>query len=144
MSAVWVITVAAIAGVAITVQGQLMGIMDRGLGTMESVFITYAVGGVLAALLLLLFRGGNLGQWQQLPWWVLSSGIVGLVIVSGIGYSVGQLGAVGAFTVIVAVQFFVATLIDHFGLFGAPVREIGLRKLTGIGTLMLGVWLTLR
>jgi len=144
MSVTLVALIAALGGIAITIQGQLMGIMDRGLGTLESVFITYAIGGGLAALLMLYYRGGNLGQWQQVPWWTLASGLLGLVIVSSIGFSVGQLGSVGAFTLIVATQFMVATLIDHFGLFGAPVRAIDLRKLAGMATLMLGVWLTLR
>lgn len=144
MSSTLVLLIAAIGGIAITVQGQMMGVMDRSIGTLESVFITYALGGGLVALMMLYYRGGNLGQWQQLPWWALTSGLLGLVIVSSIGYSVGQLGAVGAFAVIVTIQFISAAVIDHFGLFNAPVRSIDLQKLAGLGTLLLGMWLTLR
>tara|TARA_R110002095_G_scaffold108196_1_gene94738 strand:+ start:268 stop:705 length:438 start_codon:yes stop_codon:yes gene_type:complete len=136
--------VAALGGLAVTLQGQMMGLMDRNLGTLESVFITYAVGGVLIGLLMLYYRGGNLTQWQQLPWWVFSSGILGLIIVASIGYSIARLGMVSAFIMIIAVQFISAALIDHFGWMGAEVRELSISKSLGILTMMLGVWLTLR
>lgn len=138
------VLVAIAGGIAITVQGQMMGVIDRQLGTLESLFLTYALGGVAAALVILAVRGGNLGQWQQLPWWSLTSGLFGLVIVTSIGFSVARLGAVSAFTLIIAAQFVVSLLIDHFGLLGAEVRSINWQKLTGIATLLLGVWLTVR
>jgi transporter family-2 protein len=138
------VLIAMTGGLAVTIQGQMMGLMDRNIGTLESIFITYAVGGVLIALLMLFYRGGNLAQWQQLPWWVFLSGLLGLVIVGSIGYSIGQMGVVSAFILIMAVQFIAAALIDHFGLFGAQIRTLGLSKLRGISTMMLGVWLTLR
>ena len=93
---------------------------------------------------MLYYRGGNLTQWQQLPWWVFSSGILGLIIVASIGYSIARLGMVSAFIMIIAVQFISAALIDHFGWMGAEVRELSISKSLGILTMMLGVWLTLR
>ncbi len=39
--------IAALGGLAITLQGQMMGLMDRSLGTLESVFITYTIGGAM-------------------------------------------------------------------------------------------------
>ena len=49
-----------------------------------------------------------------------------------------------AFTILVACQFIVAALLDHFGLFGAAVRPLDLSRLLGIGILILGVWLIMR
>ncbi len=138
------IAIAAIGGIAVALQGQFMGVIDRQIGTMESVFLTYASGGILAAIMLIGMRGGNISQWQQLPWWTLTSGILGLVIVASIGFSVSRMGTLAAFTLIVAIQFVAAAVIDHFGLFGADVRAIDLTKLAGIGVLILGVWMTVR
>ena len=45
---VTLITVAALGGIAVSLQGQLMGLMDQRLGTKASVFITYASGGLVA------------------------------------------------------------------------------------------------
>lgn len=138
------IIIAAIGGVAVTLQGQFMGLMDQGIGTRESVFITYAGGGALVSVAILAARGGNLRAWQEVPWYALSAGVLGLVIVGTIGYTVPRLGLTTAFTIIVASQFIVAALLDQFGLLGAAVRPLELSRMLGIGILILGVWLIMR
>jgi transporter family-2 protein len=144
MSFVILVIIAVIGGVAVTLQGQFMGLMDQGIGTRESVFITYAGGGALVCLLMLAARGGNLAAWRQVPWYALTAGLLGLVIVGSIGYTVPRLGLAVAFTVIVAAQFVVAALIDHFGWLGATLRPIGVSQLAGMGLLILSVWLITR
>ena len=42
MSTAFLIGLAFVAGLAVTLQGQFMGLMDRALGTKESIFVTYA------------------------------------------------------------------------------------------------------
>jgi transporter family-2 protein len=138
------VLVAVIGGVAVTLQGQFMGLMDQGIGTRESVFITYAGGGLVVALVMLAARGGNLRAWASVPWYALTAGLLGLVIVGTIGYTVPRLGLAVAFTIIVAAQFVMAALIDHFGWLGAEVRPMELTRLAGIGVLILGVWLITR
>lgn len=138
------IIIAVIGGAAITLQGQFMGLLDKALGTKESVFITYGGGGILAGFVMLAARGGNLKAWQSVPWYTLGAGAVGLVIVGTIGYTVPRLGLTRAFTIIVAAQLIVAALLDHFGLLGASARPLDLGRLVGIGVLVLGVWLTTR
>jgi transporter family-2 protein len=138
------IIIAAVGGAAITLQGQFMGLMDKAIGTKESVFITYAGGGILVGFLMLATRGGNLKAWHSVPWYALMAGVVGLVIVGTIGYTVPRLGLTRAFTIIIAAQLVVAALLDHFALLGAATRPLDLSRLLGIGTLILGVWLTTR
>lgn len=96
------IIIAAIGGIAVTLQAQFMGLMDKQIGTLESVFITYGGGGLLIGLIMILSRGGNLSGWQGVPWYALSSGALGLVIVGTIGYGTARLGLVVALTIIVA------------------------------------------
>jgi transporter family-2 protein len=141
---VFLIVIAIIGGVAVTLQGQFMGLMDQGIGTRESVFITYAGGGLVIALAMLAARGGNLKAWQAVPWYALSAGLFGLLIVGSIGYSVPRLGLATAFTVMVAAQFIMAALVDHFGWLGAEVRPMELPRLAGVGLLVLSVWLITR
>jgi hypothetical protein len=52
--------VVAIAGFAAACQGQFLGLMGKGIGTMESVFICYIVGAVVIGLSMIFLRGGNL------------------------------------------------------------------------------------
>ncbi len=144
MSTLFLIGIAVMAGVAVTLQAQFMGLMDRSLGTLTSVFITYAGGGLVITLLLAALHGGNLKNWQSVPWYAYSAGLLGLIIVGSIGYVVPRLGVAKGFTLIVASQFLIASLIDHFGFFGATVRPMELTRLLGLCSMLLGVWLVVR
>jgi bacterial/archaeal transporter family-2 protein len=136
--------VAVIGGVAVTMQAQFMGLMDRHLGTVESVFITYGSGALVVGVVMLLLRGGNLRAWSTLPWYAFLAGVVGLLIVGAIGYSVPRLGLVPALTLIVAAQFIAAAVLDHYGWLGAAVRPLDTARALGILVLLLGVWLIIR
>ncbi|MBD0334835.1 MAG: DMT family transporter [Cyanobacteria bacterium Co-bin13] len=136
--------VAVLGGAAIVLQSQFMGVMDKQLGTLESVFITYAGGGALVALLMLLVRGGNLRAWQTLPWYVYTSGALGLLIVSVISYIVPRLGLATAFTLMVATQFTLGAMVDQFGFLGAEIHPITPLKLVGLGLLFSGIVLIIR
>jgi transporter family-2 protein len=144
MSVTGLIVLAVIGGIAVTIQGQFMGLLDKNIGTLESVFITYSSGGILAAVAMIASRGGNLKAVQTVPWYALSAGLMGLVIVGTIGYTVPRLGLSKAFTVIVASQFLVASILDHYGLLGAAVRPMDLSRLAGMILLVAGVWLIVK
>jgi len=143
-SSTLLIIVAVIGGVTVALQAQLMGLLDKSIGTLEGVFITYAGGGLLIAITMIFMRGGNLGAWQSVPWYAYSSGALGLIIVGAIGYSAPRLGLVAAFTIIVSSQFVVAALIDHFGVLGAATRPLDLSRMLGMALLLAGIWLTMR
>ena len=138
------IMVAIVGGISVALQAQVMGLLDKGIGTLEGVFITYTGGGLLISVILILMRGGNLGAWQNVPWYAYSSGALGLVIVGAIGFSAPRLGLVATFTIIVSAQFVVAALIDHFGMLGAATRPLDLSRMLGIALLLAGIWLTMR
>jgi transporter family-2 protein len=121
-----------------------MGLLDRSLGTVASVFITYVGGGLIITMLLIAFRGGNLKNWQGVPWYAFGSGILGLIIVGSIGYVVPRLGVAKGFTLTVASQFLIASLIDHFGFFGATVRPMEMTRSLGLCLMLLGVWLVVK
>ena len=144
MSTAFLICVAFVAGLAVTLQGQFMGLMDRALGTKESIFITYASGGLMITLLMLATGGGNLKNWQGVPWYAFGAGILGLIIVGSIGYVIPRLGVAKGFTLIVASQFVIAALIDHYGFFSATVPPMDMTRLLGLGLMMVGVWMVVR
>ena len=118
MNAIYLVIIAAIGGIAVALQGQLMGSIDKQVGTLESVFVTYGGGGFLIGIIMILLRGGNLSGLTQVSWYTLLSGPMGLILIAAIGFSVPRLGLVPAFTILVAAQFATAAFIDQFGLFG--------------------------
>jgi transporter family-2 protein len=139
-----VVLIAAIGGIAVSLQAQFLGLIDRRLGTFESVFLTYVTGGLLIALMLPLQRDHNLSALTQLPWYAWTGGALGLVIVGTIGYSAPRLGLVAALSIVVGAQFITGALIDHFGLFGADLRPLDLARVAGLGLIVVGIWLTLK
>ena len=136
--------VAAVAGVAMATQAQLMGHLDRSVGTIESVFLTYGSGAVVIGLIMLAKRGGNLGEWHIAPWYAYSAGLLGLVIVGCIGYATPRLGLAVTLTIAVATQFTMAAIVHHFGLLGADQQPMDVSKLSGMAAILLGVWLMVR
>jgi transporter family-2 protein len=144
VNVIYLVIIAAIGGIAVALQGQLMGSIDKQAGTLESVFVTYGGGGFLIGIIMILLRGGNLSGLSQVPWYTLLSGPMGLILIAAIGYSVPRLGLVPAFTILVAAQFATAALIDQFGLFGADIRPITLSRVTGMLVMFLGIWLVMR
>jgi transporter family-2 protein len=144
VSFIYLVIIAAVGGIAVAVQGQLMGSIDKQVGTLESVFVTYGGGGFLIGIIMILMRGANLSGLSQIPWYTLLAGPMGLVLIAAIGYSVPRLGLVPAFTILVAAQFMAAALIDQFGLFGAEIRQINLSRVTGMLVMLVGIWLAMR
>ena len=139
-----VVAAAVLCGVAVAVQAQFTGVLQRQMGTLESTFITYFSGGVVIGLVMLLARGGRLGAAAGLPWYVYGAGLLGLVIIGTLSLSVGELGLVPALVLITVSQFVVGAVINHFGLFGAVVSPIDLVKVAGFALLGLGTYLVLK
>ncbi len=136
--------ISALGGIMVSLQAQLMGIMDKQMGTLESVFITYGLGGLIIGGAMLFYRGGNLAAYASVPWYTLLTGLMGLIIVGAIGYTSPRLGLVPALTILVMAQFAAAALIDHFGMLGAEIRPLTLIRGSGILVMLLGIWMTLR
>jgi transporter family-2 protein len=139
-----VIIIAVIGGIAIALQAHLMGLLDKGVGTLETVFITYGSGGLMIGLAMLLARGGNLSAVAGMPWYTLTVGVLGLIIVGAISFATPRLGLVTALTILVASQFIVGAMMDHFGLLGAEVRQLDISRLGGVVIMLVGVWLVVR
>jgi bacterial/archaeal transporter family-2 protein len=144
MGNIGVLVLAIMGGIATALQGQFMGLLSITLGPLESIFITYTGGAVVVATAMLFAQGGNLKAWSTVPWYALTSGLMGLVIIGSIGYVVPRLGVAAGFTVMVATQFVAGAVIDHYGLFGATVRAMDGTRALGLGLLMAGVTLLVR
>ncbi len=136
---------AVVAGLASAVQGHLMGVLDQTVGSRESVLITYGVGGLLIFVTMLprILAPEFWASIQKVPWYTFLSGVLGLVIVGAIGYSVPRMGMAKAFTVIVAAQLVAAVLFDQFGLMGAAMKTLTTPRLAGVVLMVVSVWLVL-
>lgn len=139
----FVIAIAVIAGLAVALQAQFMGTLERAVGTSSSVLITYGIGSVVAAAIWL-GRGASMSGARRIPWYAWSAGALGLVIVGGIGYAAPRIGLSRTLIVTVAAQLAAALLIDQFGLFGATQRTIDIRRAIGVALTIVGVWVVVK
>jgi len=143
-SIIVVIIIGLIGGIAVGLQQPLTNIIGQRLGILESAFIIQ-LGGAVASLIPLLFqRGGNLMNWQTVPWYALIGGVLGIFVLVGINFTFPRLGAVTTTFLIVTGQLVISVLLDHFGLLGAQARPIDLARILGIAVLFVGVWLIVR
>ena len=102
-------------GIAVGLQGPLASLMSQKIGVLESVFYIH-LGGTIAALIPLIFYGGrDLSRWNELPWYVLGAGALGLVVISAFSFMVPRIGVAPSTVLIVAGQLFVGVILDHYG-----------------------------
>lgn len=139
-----VVLLGLLGGLAVGLQGPLASLMTQRLGLLESIFIVH-IGGALAVTVPLLLRGGgSLGEFRSVPWYALGTGLMGLVILSAVSYTIPRVGVAPTVTLIVAGQLALGVVLDHFGLLGAEVRHLDVQRLIGVVVLFIGVWLIVR
>ena len=135
-----VVLVGVVGGLAGAFQSQFLGLMEEKAGTLASTFVTYGGGGLAIGLLMLAFGGGRLADLRDVPWWALTAGIMGLVVVASLGITVNQLGLGAGLTLFTGATLILAALIDHLGLFD-KANLLDVRRLSGIALVILGTWL---
>jgi transporter family-2 protein len=139
-----IVVVGLLAGMAVGVQAPLASLIGGRLGMLESVFIVHFGAVIGSGMILALQRGGNLLEWRTLPWYTLTAGLMGMVVISAISYTIPRLGATATITLVVAGQLMIGVVLDHFGWLGVETRPIDLPRILGIGVLFLGIWLIIR
>lgn len=146
MSKLILLFVALIAGVTMAVQGSLNSALSKVIGLLEATFMVHITGTliVVTALFVLKLGRGNLANLADAPWYTWLGGILGILIVYGVMFSIPKLGVSVATTAIIVGQVLTACLIDHFGMFGLDKVAFTWWKLLGIALLASGAKILLR
>jgi len=131
-------------GMAVGLQGPLASLMTERLGLLESIFIVHIGGALCVGVPLLLRGGGNLARFRDVPWYALGAGVMGLIILSAVSYTIPRIGVAPTVTLVVAGQLVLSAVLDHFGLLGTAVHHLDPARLLGIVILFVGVWLIVR
>jgi len=143
MSTLVVVFVGVLGGLAGALQSQSLGVMEDRVGTLTSTFITYGGGGLAVGLLMLAVGGGRLGEIRTVPWWALTAGLMGLVVVASLGVTVSELGLGAGLTLFTGSTLVLAALIEHFGFFG-DARALDPARMLGVALVIFGTWLVVR
>jgi bacterial/archaeal transporter family-2 protein len=138
------IILAAIAGMAVTIQSPLASTLNQRIGQIESVFIVHVGGTIVSGIILLFLSGGNMRAWRETPWYTWLAGVLGLVVIASVNIAIVRLGSVASVSIMVAAQLALGAVMDHFGWLGLEVRPLTLPRIIGMAVLGFGAWLVVR
>jgi transporter family-2 protein len=105
--------------------------------------ISFSTGTI--ALLILYFaffyRSPAFPTGYTFEWWKFTGGIFGVLYIAGVVIVAPRIGAANALGFIVAGQFIMALVIDHYGWMNLPIKPISWYRVSGIALLLAGVYL---
>ena len=134
------------AGLAGSVQIAVMSRLGERIGVLQALGFSTLLTAVLAFAALILTRRSVSGYADAVhqPWWVLSGGVLSLLIVFTITYAGPRIGVAATVGILIAGQLVMGAAIDRFGLFGS--QRIGLQwpRVIGIALLAIGAALSLK
>ncbi len=137
---------AVLAGLAGSIQVAVMSRLGDRIGVVEALGFSTALTAVLAAVILVAARFSLAGYGRALhqPWWMLSGGVMGLLIVFTVTYAGPRIGVAATVGILIAGQLVMGAAIDRWGLFGSARIPIHWPRLLGIVLLAIGAALSLR
>ena len=125
-------------------QSPMASMLSERLGPVQSIFIIH-IGGAIAAFVPLVLVGSNsFSNWRSVPWFAWGAGVLGLVVIGAVSFTIPRIGAAPTTMLIVAGQLVIGALIDNFGWLGVDKRPLQANQLLGFLALFLGLWLILR
>ena len=132
-----------LAGIGIPVLAALNAQLGNRIGSAPAAAAVLFAVAVLAAGATMLIAGGPtpLRLIPAQPTYLLSAGLLVAFYVLSITWIAPRFGIGNAIFCVLLGQMLSATVIDHFGLFGAIVRPLSLARASGVGIMALGVLL---
>lgn len=134
------LSVAALSGAAMALQGTVNTALGKIVGTWESTLVVHIIG-ALASLLVIVVLGvgfGNLNKITEVPWYSYLGGILNVVIIYAVVRAMSQVGVGNATTAIVTAQLLTALMIDCTGAFGMKQYSFHYRDIIGVALLAIG------
>jgi bacterial/archaeal transporter family-2 protein len=129
---------AALAGLAGSVQAAVMGRLGSRVGTLEALAFASALQALVTAALVVAVRGGFGGYAAaaRQPVWLWAGGFLGAVIVFPFRCATPRSGTAATIGILVAGQLAMGVAIDRLGLFG--FEQIGISWPRAVGVVLLG------
>lgn len=132
-----------LAGVGIPLLAAMNAALGRHVGSPAAAAVVLFTVALAVCLLASVILGPH--QWSRFataPKSLFLGGFFVAFYVLSVTYIAPHFGVGNAIFFVLLGQLLSAAGIDHFGLFGAQVNPLGLARLSGIGMMAVGVWLT--
>ena len=129
---------AVLAGISVTMQNSLNGLINPYLGAMGASFIGFAIQLTLLVIFQLA-KEHRMVSLKNVPFYYYSSGIISSIVVGLIGFCVARMGSAVTTCCSVAGQIVMSALVDHFGLFATKKNPFSKKRVPGFVMILLGV-----
>lgn len=111
--------IAALSGIGMAIQGTLNSALSQKTSLLAATLAIHLVGTFSALLVIIIARlpvGGY--EWFTLPWYLYLGGVLSVLIIALVAFSIPRIGVANATTAIIIGQVSTAVVLDHLGLFG--------------------------
>lgn len=137
----------ALAGITITTQAGINSQLRVAINNpWVAAFVSFLVGTVILGLIIIGTKQPipSFEQIKGIQLYKYSGGLLGAFFVTVVIFTVQRIGSANVFALVIASQFIMALLYDHFGLFGLPQTNISWVKLLGSVMLIAGAYLVIK
>lgn len=132
MTKIWVYVLALLAGVSLSIEGAIYGVLGESIGKLETSFYNFAVGSVIIGVILLFFGKGKLSYSKRAPKWQLSGGILGVIYLTLLVYGIPYLGVGLTMISVIAGQMAMSMVIEHNGWLGSAKTGVTKEKMMAV------------
>jgi len=127
------------AGAVLSVQAAINGRLGQSVGVLRSSLLTFVVGAVITALLIVFFEPAQAVSLMQVPKWQLSGALFGVTYMLVMVGAVPRIGAAVATVAVIVGQLGMGMLIDNFGWLGNPAIELSGSRMLAMACLALAL-----
>ena len=127
------------AGAVLSVQAAINGKLGESVGVLRSSLLTFVVGAVITALLIVFFEPAQAVSLMDVPKWQLSGALFGVTYMLVMVGAVPRVGAAVATVAVIVGQLGMGMLIDNFGWLGNPAIELSGSRMLAMACLALAL-----
>ena len=128
------IAIAILGGMAVPVLAAINAAYGQAIGSVHWASLTLCAVAALSIVVVWIIAGAPMpaaADFARASWWHFFAGCFFMIYVVSITFVAPRIGLANAIILVVVAQIFTATLIDHFGLFGAAVQHLDWRRSLG-------------
>ena len=131
-------------GIAIAIQPSINGRLAQKVGALESSLISFAVGTLFLAAVVLFAGRGSLKGVANSSLWELTGGCLGAFFVTLTIFAIPRIGTTAAMAAVICAQLTTGAILDHFGVFGFRTIPLDSKRAIGIALLLAGAGLIIK
>ena len=132
------------AGCVVALQPPINAALSRTVGLLESGLISFAVGTVCLAGMVLLLGRGNVIRVVEVPTWQWAGGVLGAFMVVSTTLAAPRIGVLTTLVAMIFGNLVMAAVIDHNGWFGLNAISFDWRRMIGLVLVLAGIILVVR